>query len=93
MIIAGKLVLLALFVFAVYLPLRGWHSWQGGWRYLALLPLSLLVGLVVYVGENMFSDGVEKTLSPEFMVLVVIGSLLFSAVLGLLYNHGHADES
>jgi len=81
MIIIGRIVLLALFVLAVYLPLRGWHSWRGGWRYLALLPVIPLAGLGVYVADNVFLDTGEE-LSPELMVLVVIGSLLMSAVIG-----------
>ena len=86
MLILGRLVLLGLFVLAVYLPLRGWHSWRGGWRYVALLPVLPLLGLVGYVFGFVASDEVGRDLSPELIMLVVLGSLLFSAVLGLLHN-------
>ena len=86
MLILGRLVLLALFILAVYLPLRGWHSWRGGWRYVALLPVLPLLGLVGYVFGFVASDSVGPDLSPELIMLVVLGSLVFSAVLGLLHN-------
>ena len=89
-LILGRVVLLGLFIFAVYLPLRGWHSWRGAWRYAALLPILPLLGLVGYVFGFIFSDTVGRELSPELMMLVVLGSLLFSAVLGLLHNRSNA---
>ena len=86
MLILGRIVLLGLFILAVYLPMRGWHSWRGGWRYAALLPVLPLLGLVGYVFGFVTSDNIGRELSPELMVLVVLGSLLFSAILGLLHN-------
>ena len=86
MILVGRLVLLVLFVFAVYLPLRGWHSWRRGWRYIALLPVVPLLGLAGYVTETVFLDDTGQELSPELMVLVVIGSLLMSAVIGFFQS-------
>ena len=90
MLILGRLVLLGLFILAVYLPLRGWHSWRGGWRYAALLPLLPLLGLVGYVFGFVVSDDIGRELSPEVMMLVVLGSLLFSAVLGLFHNKANS---
>ena len=86
MLILGRVILLGLFILAVYLPMRGWHSWRGGWRYAALLPVLPLLGLVGYVFGFVTSDEVGRDLSPELIMLVVLGSLVFSAVLGLLYN-------
>jgi len=85
-LILGRLVLFALFILAVYLPLRGWHSWRGGWRYVALLPVLPLLGLVAYVFGFVAIGSVGPDLSPELIILVVLGSLVFSAVLGLLHN-------
>jgi len=85
-LILGRVILLGLFILAVYLPMRGWHSWRGGWRYAALLPVLPLLGLVGYVFGFVTSDEVGRDLSPELIMLVVLGSLVFSAVLGLLYN-------
>ncbi len=86
MVIIGRIILLALFILAVYLPLRGWKTWQGGWRYVALLPLLPLLGLLAYEFGYDFSDNLEQTLLPEVVVLVVLGSLFLSAILGLLWN-------
>ena len=86
MLIIGRIVLLGLFILAVYLPLRGWHSWRGGWRYAALLPVLPLLGLLGYVFGFVASDSAGRELSPELIMLVVLGSLVFSAVLGLLHN-------
>ena len=86
MVIIGRLVLLGLFFLAVYLPLRGWHSWRGGWRYMALVPLLPLLGLIGYAFGFVISDDPAKILSPEIMMLGVLGSLLISAILGLIHN-------
>jgi len=85
-VILGRLVLIAIFILAVYLPLRGWKCWQGGWRYIALLPLLPLLGLLAYVFDIVFTNDPEQVLSPEIVFLVMLGSLLFSAVLGLFHN-------
>ena len=89
MLILGRVILLGLFILAVYLPMRGWHSWRGGWRYAALLPVLPLLGLVGYVFGFVTSEDIGRELSPELMVLVVLGSLLLSAILGLLHNRRH----
>jgi len=88
-LILGRVILLGLFILAVYLPMRGWHSWRGGWRYAALLPVLPLLGLVGYVFGFVTSEDIGRELSPELMVLVVLGSLLLSAILGLLHNRSH----
>ena len=89
MVIVGKLVLLALFVLAVYLPLKGWRSWQGGWRYVALIPAIPLLGLAGYILEEMLLENTGQALAPELMMLVVLGSLIMSAVIGVLQGKRH----
>jgi len=85
-VIIGRIILLGLFMLAVYLPLRGWKNWQGGWRYVALLPLLPLLALLTYEFTYDFSDTVEQTLLPEVVILVALGSLFLSAIIGLLWN-------
>jgi len=91
MVIVGKLVLLALFVLAVYLPLKGWRSWQGGWCYVALIPAIPLLGLVGYILEEMLLENTGQALAPELMMLVVLGSLIMSAVIGVLQGKSKAS--
>lgn len=92
MVIIGRIILLGLFILAVYLPLRGFKNWQGSWRFIALLPFLPLLVLFGYAFGYDFSDNLEQTLSPEVVVLALLGSLLFSVILGLLWNKYQAKN-
>jgi len=87
-VIIGRLVLLAMILLAVYLPLRGWVSFRPPWRFIALLPALPLLGLVGLVIFNALSTPVVHELSPEMGILVVISSLVLSAVVGMLAHRG-----
>lgn len=84
--IIGRLVLFAMVLLAVYLPLRGWVSFRPPWRFIALLPVLPLLGLVGLVVVNALSTPVVHELSAEMGILVVIGSLVLSAIIGILAN-------
>jgi len=93
-IIFGRLVLLALFILAIYLPVRIWSRSRGYSRFLCVLPVLPIVGMFGYAGEHMFSDTAGEGLSPELLLLVLISSLLISAGVGLyLTKTGKMSDS
>jgi hypothetical protein len=79
-------VFLACALFALYLPLRGWQVWQGAYRYWALLPLLPPLGLIVFLVRGMLQTPPEHRVEPGLLVVVVLASLMLSAVLWLIYE-------
>ena len=60
---------------------RALVRWRGGWRWAALVPLLLVLGVVLKIVVETRADPTSRNLWP-FEVLVVV--VISSAVLGLL---------
>lgn len=81
-------VFLACALFALYLPLRGWQVWRGAFRYWLILPLLPPLGLAVFLVRGMLQTPPEHRVEPGLLVIVVLVSLILSAVLWLIHEKG-----
>lgn len=78
-------------LFALYLPLRGWQVWRGAFRYWVLLPLLPLLGLIVFLTKGMLETPPEHRVEPGLLVITILVSLMFSAVLWLIHERRKND--
>ena len=85
-------VFLACALFALYLPLRGWQVWRGTFRYWAVLPLLPPLGLIVFLAKGMLQTPPEHRVEPGLLVIVVLVSLMLSALLWLIYEKRTRDR-
>ena len=79
-------VFLACALFAVYLPIRAWRDWSGAFRYWLILPLLPPLGLAVYLVSGMLQTPPQHRVEAELLVIVVLVSLIVSAVLWLIHE-------
>src|SRR5688572_5215283 len=75
------LVVLTLGIGLAVFGVRALVRWRGGWRWAALVPLLLLLGVVLNIAVDIRTDPTAHNLWPfEVLAMVVIAS----AVLGLI---------